>query len=268
MTGRSGRVHHGLDLDWLEAEARHDPISHAYSLWDARQEPERTRFVRWDGEDGSRSYLLLWFGDPSAPVVHWVGRSPGDLELAHEIPATTQVAVVPERVAWAVLKQRRANQSESLLTLVGEAPRSPPARPGSTVRRLDADDRAEVVGFVRRYPDRLTAAYASLDLSKETAWGAFDGDRLVGLARAPVRLPSVWVVGGIFVAPPARRHGHGRALTKAAIAAAGSNGAKLSLYVRESNAAARALYEELGFRLFERKVWIDYPGPRQPLPVS
>jgi ribosomal protein S18 acetylase RimI-like enzyme len=224
--------------------------------------------VQWDGPDGSRSYLLLWYGDPSAPVVHWVGQSSGDLELVREIPPTTQVAVVPERVAWAVLKHRHAHQSEPLLTLAWEGARPPRAPAGSSVRRLDGDDHAEVVVFVRRFFDRLTTPYATVDLDRETVWGAFDGDRLAGLARAPVRLPAVWVIGGIFVAPPSRRRGHGRSLTRAAIAAASSTGAKPALYVREPNTGARRLYEELGFRAVDRKVWIDFTRAAATAPVA
>ncbi|HEV2166787.1 MAG TPA: GNAT family N-acetyltransferase [Thermoplasmata archaeon] len=257
MAGRTGRVHHGLDLAWLQDEAGRDPVAHAYGLWDALHEPERTRFVRWDGEDGARSYLLIWYGDPSAPVVHWVGRSPLDLDLVGEIPPTAQVVVVPERAAWAVLKQRRIVEAEPLLALAREPgpPASAPRR--SDVRRLDADDAGEVGEFVRKFPDRLTVGYPRLDLSRETVWGAFDGDRLAGLARAPVRLPSVWIIGGVYVAPNAQRRGHGRALMRAAVASAVSAGARPSLFVRESNAIARHLYGTLGFRETDRKVWID-----------
>ncbi|HEV2519855.1 MAG TPA: GNAT family N-acetyltransferase [Thermoplasmata archaeon] len=258
MPARPGSIHQGLDLAWLEAVSRHDPISHAYALWDARQEPERTRFVRWDAEDGNRSYLLLWYGDPNAPVAHWVGRTPSDLELAREIPPNAQVAIVPERVAWAVLQRRRANPPEPLLVLGWDPARPATAPSGSAVRRLDGDDRADVLGFARRYRDRLTAPYLTLDLGRDVAWGAFDGDRLVGIARAAVRLEGTWIVGGIFVAPSARRRGHGRDLTRAAAASAASAGARAALYVRESNSAARALYEELGFRQVDRKVWIDF----------
>ena len=141
------------------------------------------------------------------------------------------------------------------------AGRTASAPPGSNARRLDPEDRAEVADFVRRYPDRLTTGYPALDLSRDVAWGSFDGDRLVGLARAPVRLPSVWVIGGIFVAPTDRGRGHGRLLTRAAVGAALSVGARPALYVRESNYGARRLYEDLGFRPVDRRVWIDFPRP-------
>jgi ribosomal protein S18 acetylase RimI-like enzyme len=250
-------IHEGLDLDWLTAEAARDPFSHAYALWDAIHAPESTRFVRWDGPDGRRSYLLLWYGHPSSPVAHWVGRDAGDVDLVRSIPDAASVAIVPERVASLVLRRRRGSLAEPLLALVwaGNRPPSPPR--GVDVRRLDPDDRPEVADFVRRFPDRLTQPYEALDLAREVAWGAYEGARLVGLARAPVRLEALWVIGGIFVSPMVRRRGHGRALTLAAMAAAVTSGARPGLYVRESNTAARQLYEALGFHRVDRRIWID-----------
>ncbi len=53
----------------------------------------------------------------------------------------------------------------------------------------------------------------------------------------------------IAVAPDARRQGLGRALLNAMLAALAPNGEPLTVYldVRESNRAAQALYESLGF---------------------
>ena len=188
MASRPGRIHHGLDLAWLEAQGSQDPVSHAYGLWDALREPERTRFVRWDGEDGSRSYLIIWYGGPERPG-RALGRPGhrGDLDLASEIPAATQVAVVPERAAWAVLKQRRASDIEPLLALArepgppGEAPRR------ADVRRLDADDAVEVGEFVRRFPVGSPVPYARLDLSCETCLGRVRGGPIGGPRPGAVR---------------------------------------------------------------------------------
>ncbi|MGH7568243.1 MAG: ribosomal protein S18-alanine N-acetyltransferase [Gemmatimonadales bacterium] len=56
------------------------------------------------------------------------------------------------------------------------------------------------------------------------------------------------------VAARARRQGVGRALVRAAIAALGTAGARaVYLEVRESNAAARRLYEGLGFSEVARR---------------
>ncbi len=265
MPAVPGAIHHGLDLDWLTQAAARDPLRHAYALRDALQAPERTRFVRWDGPAGRRSYLLLWYGRPDAPVVHWVDEEQeGDEALLREIPETATVAIVPERVASSVLRRRRGSVAEPLLALRWEGGRPPGPGPGGPVRRLDEEDHREVREFARRFPDRLTEAYQTLDLRMDTAWGAFDGSRLVGVARTSVRLDRIWIIGGVYVSPEARRKGHGRALMRAAISAAASAGATPALYVRESNAAARALYRSLDFLEVERRVWIDLATAPRP----
>ena len=60
---------------------------------------------------------------------------------------------------------------------------------------------------------------------------------------------SEWELENIVVATPARRQGVGKRLLESLLAAAhDANSDAVFLEVRESNAAARALYEELGFR--------------------
>lgn len=58
----------------------------------------------------------------------------------------------------------------------------------------------------------------------------------------------------VGVAVPARRHGVARALVQTLLAAfAGSGVRSVFLEVRESNRAARALYQSLGFRAVGRR---------------
>lgn len=96
-----------------------------------------------------------------------------------------------------------------------------------------------------------------MDPEAEIAWGSFDGDRIVGVARAAVRLPTVWVLAGVYVDPALRRHGVGRSLVAAAMNAASRGGAKLGLFVREDAESARRLYEGLGFRPVGRRLWLE-----------
>jgi|SRR5579859_1366222 len=76
---------------------------------------------------------------------------------------------------------------------------------------------------------------------------AVDDGRVAGyvLARQAADEAEILNLG---VAPAARRRGIGRALVRAGLAALAARGAvQVFLEVRESNAAARALYAEFGF---------------------
>ncbi|MBL8547924.1 MAG: GNAT family N-acetyltransferase [Hyphomonadaceae bacterium] len=90
-------------------------------------------------------------------------------------------------------------------------------------------------------------------LARGDAWGAFDGDRLVGkLTIDALPYPSLahtfWV-HAVYVHPDARGTGASAKLIRAAIEAAKGNGARrIALWVNGVNTHARGLYERLGFR--------------------
>jgi len=90
-------------------------------------------------------------------------------------------------------------------------------------------------------------------------FGAFDGDRLVGIAglarETLVQLAHKVNIWGMYVAEAARGHGVARDLIGAALAHARATPgiAKVTLSVDSQNVAAIALYESLGFVVFARE---------------
>ena len=105
--------------------------------------------------------------------------------------------------------------------------------------RMDAELLADVV---RRW---------DIDLDRSRV--AFVGDEPVGLANLALRGDRGWI-GGIGVAPEARRHGIGGILLEAVLAEAPGD---VTLEVIEQNEPARRLYERVGFVARERmlEVW-------------
>lgn len=90
-------------------------------------------------------------------------------------------------------------------------------------------------------------------LARGDAWGAFEGERLIGkLTIDALPYPSLahtfWV-HAVYVHPDARGRGASAALFEAALAGARAKGAtRIALWVNGVNAPARKLYERLGFR--------------------
>jgi RimJ/RimL family protein N-acetyltransferase len=88
------------------------------------------------------------------------------------------------------------------------------------------------------------------------AFGAFDGEEIVGTVTIEVsakpRTRHKALLIGMFVGEAARGRGVGRSLVHAALAAAAARpGVQVvTLAVTEGNAAAIALYETCGFRVF------------------
>jgi len=250
-----------IDRTWLERAAEKDPFAHAYGLWDLDHLPNRVRFVSALDGDQTVGYLLVWLGHPTRTVVHWVGSDPRARILADALPPRPLVAIVPEAFQDVVVASRGPARPSTLLLLAHDAgtlARTAPALPRSTaVRRLERGDTSALVEFARRQSDPVAAEYPTLDPGDEWIWGVFEAGKLLGAVRAAVRLPGVWLVGGVFVDPPARGRGMGRALVEAALASAREEGVRVGLYVREDRLEARRLYERLGFRPLGRRTWLD-----------
>lgn len=105
-------------------------------------------------------------------------------------------------------------------------------------------------------PESFWAERIVTPAGKSAAFGAFDGDALVGtvaleFSAKPKTRHKAHVIG-MYVAPAARRIGAGRALLTAAIEHARARiGLRLlTLTVTEGNDAAITLYQNAGFRSF------------------
>jgi len=247
-----------IDRSWLEDAARRDPLGHAYALWDLTHAPDRIRIVSALAGDRTIGYLLLWLGHPTASVVHWVGTDPRGIALARALPPRPLVAIVPEGFREAARRERGPAAEYPLLGLRAEPlleERGFPPEEG--VRLLTRRDRPRLVRWTSSQSDPVVAEYTQLDPGAEPVWGAFLGPDLVGVVRAAVRLPLVWVLGGVYVDPIARGQGLGRALVRSAQRAAAVDGAPAALFVREDRLAARTLYESLGFRRVASRTWLD-----------
>jgi ribosomal protein S18 acetylase RimI-like enzyme len=146
---------------------------------------------------------------------------------------------------------------------------SPPANSaGPGVRRGTAADAAAIGGLLHDFnteyddptpgPDKLAARLEQLIAGGDTAV-LLAGVGPDGLAVLRFR-PAIWsdslecYLAELYVAPAARGRGLGRALMNAAIELARAEGADyMDLGTAETDVAARALYESLGFSNREGK---------------
>jgi len=230
-------------------------VEHAYALWDLVQAPDRTKFVSLVRDGATRAYLLLWHGNPTSVIVHWVGDA--DPLLLGALPPPPCVLLVPEPAAELVRTSRPGRPDFPTLMMVRSPNRDLPES-SRGVRRLTGRDRGLLPNVVEP-GSPFHAGYARLDPAVEPVWGAFDGERLIGVAHASVTLPFVWVIAGVYTRPEHRGRGIAQAVTAAACRAAESVGATATLFVREENLPAVRAYEHLGFEGVGRKYWFDDP---------
>ena len=154
----------------------------------------------------------------------------------------------------------------------------PGLRPASSLR---LDDLAEL--FTRAYEgyfvpfaldaERLAFMVRAYDLDLGASRVAFDGGEPIGLANLGLRGREAWV-GGVGVVAGARRTGVGRLLMEALHEEARRRGVeRMWLEVIDENAAAIALYRELGYEhVRDVEVWfLDAevpPATADPLTVD
>lgn len=120
--------------------------------------------------------------------------------------------------------------------------------------------------FARRHADVfLAASYARVDPAVARVMAAEDDQgNLVAVARTQVEVPGLWIVGGVFTAPEARRKGLASAITSDLVHQAAVNGADTGLYVRDDNLPALSAYRKLGFRVGFTRSWLDAGAGRSP----
>lgn len=250
-------IAHGIDRSWLERELRAHPIVHAFAAWDLLHAPDRVRFVSFRTGDTTTAYLLIWQGNNSYPVVHWIDAPHGPDELAEGLPERPLVAVVPPHARGAVEYHRGPVQSYHVELWVHPHGASLPAGLSRTSRRLTPADENRLRDFVRVPHDLLLSTYPAMDLAATYVVGSFEGEELVAVGRAAVELPDVWILSGIYTHPDHRGRGHAAAVTAGLTAAAHASGAVGALYVRSDNAPARRAYATVGYQFDSERFWLD-----------
>jgi ribosomal protein S18 acetylase RimI-like enzyme len=249
----------GIDRGWLVKAAQREPVTHAYAVWDLQQTPEQVHFVSCRRGLETLAYLLIWNGGSRGPVVHWVGDEAEATPLVDRLPPRPLMAFVPAELTPLVVARRGPATSETILTLHRPWSAETPRQTAPLTRRLRRSDHSALASFLQRFPDPLAQSYASLDPEMEPTWGAFSPETgaLEGVAKTSARLPRLWVITGVFVAPGARGRGLGTALTAGLVRDALAAHADSALYVREANLAARRAYEKVGFQFLRRRMMVD-----------
>ena len=125
---------------------------------------------------------------------------------------------------------------------------APPTAP-IEVRRLTFADLPQVTAIERRsFPTPWSLAMFVLELSKAggICLAAVRDRELVGYLVCS-RVDAVWHVMNVSTAPEHRRHGVATTLLRTLLERVGDDESQLTLEVRQSNAAALALYAAFGF---------------------
>ena len=226
---------------------------------------DRVRFVTCGPPGRPLAYLLVWLGDPSHPVVHWVGSPQESVDLVAYLPPRPLSVAGSAAVVEVIATSRGAVTVTPLIRLVARPAGPVPLSDDPRVRTVLGADVDRLHAWAEHHPEPMARGYARYDPNRhrnephaqDAVVGAFLGDRVVGAAFASVRLSSIWVINSVIVDEFARGQRLGTALTARLMEAARSAGAMAHLNVRETNAPARRVYARLGFTEHDRAVLLE-----------
>jgi L-amino acid N-acyltransferase YncA len=108
-------------------------------------------------------------------------------------------------------------------------------------------ERIEVITKLHVFDPKSCRATQAKSLARQVVYLATVSGRIVARAQTNARGWSHDQVGGVFVEPERRGMGIGRGVMDALMADIASRGRSASLFVKKSNAVARALYLSMGF---------------------
>jgi predicted GNAT family acetyltransferase len=219
--------------------------------------PEQVSFTTLREEGRPTAYLLCWHGAPPTTVVHWVGSATDPGPLLDALPLRPLHAVVPLELTDEVVRRRAPARGTVVRLMALEVGASVPPPLEGRARRLVGEDLPALRELARTGTDAITSGYAHADPARDVVFGAFHLGRLASVARAQIALPSVWLIGAVLTLPEFRGLGFSTDVMRLVVRTALATGARPALYVQEENHVARRIYERLGFRLLERRGWVD-----------
>jgi GNAT superfamily N-acetyltransferase len=119
----------------------------------------------------------------------------------------------------------------------------------------ETEDAGSVLGETDRPAMRELTRVAFPDFFRERTpelgiyLGIFQGEKLIAMAGERMSLPGLQEISGVCTHPDFGGRGHARRLTRALMCRQRRRGVGSFLHVSEGNAAARRLYESMGFEV-------------------
>lgn len=234
-----------------------DPCRHAWVLQDLRLWPDSSRnfaledqgewaYVHWTGHPSQRRNPAVMIDGPPHLVKPLLKYLPTGPFVVRESDAAVKDVVIEARPTARVFHEERMDVSAATFR---------PA-PIPHIRRLTADDAPFVARFFGA-PPAATEAFVGWLQGAAAFMGAFEGDTLQALGSTAVSLPEVWGLIAIETRPEARGRGFATQVTSALTQFALEKAPVVSLTMVTDNAPARKVYERLGYRTAQNRIWID-----------
>lgn len=240
------------------ARLKVDPITHMFAVYDLMNDPQHTIAYAAFENDDLKGYILTYTGTDIPSVIfeceenvadRLIERAPTHGCIIHASPNLQRTIKkhFPEAKHyiedWMLIKKNEAVYFKSEL-----------------VRQLQSEeDASKLSDLLLSRKDRSQDAlekYAKW-IRKMPLYGVFKNDQVFSCAASFIRLPEVWFIGGVYTCPEQRGKGYATLATSAITEEALKKADAATLFVRSDNIPAKRVYEKIGYRKIDEKLWVD-----------
>jgi len=244
--------------EFVLEQLRVDPVRHVFADFDLRHDKEHTTAYVLFRERGLDGYILTYTRADVTSVILETDRAetaqklikhaPKDHFIMHAPPDLWKIVVNKYPQAkryienWMLVKKGEANYFTSTL-----------------VRRLTKEDAMQISILLQtrtERPKKTLEDYVEW-LARMKMYGVFINGRLASYAGSFLQTPEIWMIGGVYTHPELRNNGYSTLATSAITEESLRNAMAAALFVRSDNFPAMRVYEKIGYRKIDQKMWVD-----------
>lgn len=235
---------------------RKDAITHAWPIQDLTRWPERCKVFTSEEEADGPAFLLI-SGHPACrecPAVIMGGNPENAPALLKHLPKPPFIIRETSATFRPILEKalpKAIIYPEIQMVVTRDSFKRAPA---PQARRLTVDDALALATF---FGNPASAPGMGHWLRGATVYGVLVNGAITAIGSTMVELPDVWVLVSIETQREQRRKGYGTQVTSALTDAGLKKAPVVSLTVHSENAKAIGLYEKLGYRRVEDRIWVD-----------
>jgi RimJ/RimL family protein N-acetyltransferase len=235
-----------------------DILRHVFAFYDIQYDPYHTTvYAAFENED-LKGYILIYTATEFRSLI-LEGDSAAARRLIEYAPENHFIVHAPPNLL-PIIESRFPNAKhyveDWMLVKKGE----PRFFRSELVRRLfteeDSSRLAELLS-TREDRHRGTAKRYIDWISKMPTYGVFVNDELVSYAGSFLQLPQTWMIGGVYTHPNRRNKGYATLATSAVTEEALKHAETAALFVRSDNNPAIRVYEKIGYKKIDEKLWVD-----------
>ena len=237
---------------------KHDIIRNVFAFYDIQYEPENT-IVYAAFEDKQIKGYILTYTALDFPSIVLEGEKKAAEKLVNYVAERQFIMHVPPNLLQ-IVKQKFPEAKIYLENWMSVKKNEAKFFKSNNVRRLSTMDDAEKLALLlstRKERSRTTVEKCSRLISKQPIYGVFKSSELVAYAGSFIQLPQVWMIGGVYTHPEHRNKGYATLATSAVTEEALKNAEAAALFVRADNHPALRVYEKIGYKKIDERLWVD-----------